>query len=229
VKPLGKDGFLRFYDEMAPRDRRAVLLGLAVILPALVYFLGVRPYLAALSDVRDLTFIAQQGLRSDLDLLESAEELPEAARRAQEKAFEVESRMLRARSLVLAEGELTDLLEASAYHSRVLLEEIRGGELTRGEEPPPGLSVVRLHLRGESDLEGVLTFLDQLEKSALLLRVRGLALEPEVSRPDSDEEDEGSRDPVPTGVVEFQMIVDGFARGEGMPESQEALRSGMIE
>ena len=93
----------------------------------------------------------------------------------------------------------------------------------------PGLSVVRLHLRGESDLEGVLTFLDQLEKSDLLLRIRGLALEPEVSRSGSDEEGQGSGDPVPTGVVGFQMIVDGFARGEGMPESQETSRSGRMD
>jgi len=229
VKSLGRDGFLRIFDQMSSRDRRAVFMGLAVLLPALVYVLGVRPYLTALMSVREQTFQAQGLLARELDLLERADELPQAAQRARETARGVESRMLRARSLLLAEGELTDFLEAAAYHSRVLLEEIRGGELARGEEPPPGLSMVRLHLRGESDLEGVLTFLDQLEKSDLLLRIRGLALEPEVSRPDSDEEDQGSRNPVPTGVVGFQMIVDGFAQGEGMPESQESSRSGRMD
>jgi len=229
MRPLGREGFLRIFDQMSSRDRRAVFLGLAVLLPALVYAFGIRPYLAALTDVREQTFQAQGLLARELELLERADELPETARLAREVASGVEGRMLQARSLVLAEAELTDFLEAAAYHSRVLLEEIRGGELARGEEPPSGLSLVRLHLRGESDLEGVLTFLDQLEKSDLLLRVRGLALEPEVSRPGSDEEDQGSRDPVPTGVVGFQMIVDGFAQGEGMPESQEASRSGRMD
>jgi hypothetical protein len=229
MMPMGRDGFLRLFEGMSSRDRRALFLGMAVLVPALVYVLGVRPYLAALSDVREQTFSERELLARELALLESGDELPEAARRAEKDALKVESRMLRARSLVLAEGELTDFLEASAYHSRVLLEEIRGGELARGEEPPPGLAVVRLHLRGESDLEGVLTFLDQLEKSEMLLRVRGLALEPEVSRPDGGEEDQGSRDPVPTGVVQFQMIVDGFARGEELPESQAGLRSGMSD
>jgi hypothetical protein len=229
MRPLGREGFLRMFDQMSSRDRRAVFLGLAVLLPALVYALGVRPYLTALADVREQTFQAQGLLARELELLERAGELPEAARLAREVASGVQGRMLQARSLVLAEGELTDFLEAAAYRSRVLLEEIRGGELARGEEPPPGLSLVRMHLRGESDLEGVLTFLDQLEKSHLLLRIRGLALEPEVSRPDSEEEDQGSRDPVPTGVVEFQMIVDGFALGEGMLESQESSPSGRMD
>jgi hypothetical protein len=211
--------FLRVLDGMSPRDRRAVLLGLAVAVPVFLYMLGVRPYRAALADVRERVFQEQELLARELALLETADELPEAAGRAEGVAREVESRMLRARSLVLAEGELTDFLEAAAYHSRVLLEDIRGGELARGEEPPSGLALVRLHLRGESDLEGVLTFLDQLEKSQLLLRVRGLALEPETSRPESDGDEEEARDPVPTGVVQFQMIVDGFALEGGNPES----------
>ena len=229
MKSLGRDGFLRIFDQMSSKDRRAVLLGLVVMLPALAYVFAVRPYRTALADVREQAFQEQELLARELDLLERADELPQATRRAREQARGVESRMLRARSLLLAEGELTDFLEAAASHSNVLLEEIRGGELARGEEPPQGLSMVRLHLRGESDLEGVLTFLDQLEKSDLLLRIRGLALEPEVSRPDSEEEGQGSRDPVPTGVVGFQMIVDGFAQGEGMPESQESSRSGRMD
>ena len=136
--------------------------------------------------------------------------------------------MLQAPSAVLAEGELTEFLETSAYRSRVLLEEIRSGELARGEESPPGLSVIRLHLRGESDLQGMLTFLGEIESSHLLLRVRGLALEPEVARPESDDEDQGPREAIPTGVVTFQLILDGFAHPEGEAEAQSlaASRSG---
>jgi hypothetical protein len=159
--------------------------------------------------------VAEQELLSrELALLESAESLAEEISRAREEAQGQEGRLVQATEGVMAEGELTGFLQGAAFRSRVLLEEIRGGELGRGEEPPPGLSVVRLHLRGESDLEGVLTFLDELEKSQLLIRIRGLALEPEVARPESDEEEGGNRDPIPTGVVEFQLIVDGFARLE---------------
>jgi hypothetical protein len=207
-------GFLML-NGLALRDRRAILLGLGLLLPAAVWVLGVKPYRAALEDVRDRVVVEKGLLARELALLETAPMLPEKIRRAEAEAAVFEDRLVRAASGVLAEGELTDFLEESAFRSRVLLEEIRGGELGRGEEPPPGLSVVRLHLRGESDLEGVLTFLDEIEKSRLLLRVRGLALEPKVSRPASnDESNNDNREAVPTGVVGFQLIVDGFARVE---------------
>jgi hypothetical protein len=198
---------------MAQRDRRAILLGLGILLPAVAYVLGVKPYRVALEGVRDRVTAERELLTREVALLAAGPTLPEELQQAGAEAAVFEDRMVRAASGELAEGDLIDFLEGSAFRSRVLLEEIRGGELGRGEEPPPGLSVVRLHLRGESDLEGVLTFLDEIEKSRLFLRVRGLALEPEVSRPNSDN-NENSMNPTPTGVVGFQLIVDGFARVE---------------
>lgn len=208
-----KRGFL-LLGGLNPRDRRAILLGLGILLPAAGYVLGWKPYQVALEDVRDRVVAEQELLTRELEVMKTSGALPEEIRTARSEADLYEEKLVRAVSGVLAEAELTDFLEASASRNRVLLEEIRGGELGRGEEPPPGLSVVRLHLRGESDLEGVLTFLDEIEKSQLLIRIRGMALEPEVARPESDDEEGGSRTAVPTGVVEFQLIVDGFARLE---------------
>ena len=218
-------GFL-LLNGLASRDRRAIYLGLGILLPAVVYVLGVRPYRAALEEVRDQTVAEEELLARELALLTRAPELPGELKMAEARAAVFEDRMLRGASGVLAEAELTDSLESSALRSRVLLEEIRGGDLGRGEEPPPGLSLVRLHIRGESDLEGVLTFLGEIEKSRLLLRVRGLALEPEVARPEAEENDNRPREAIPTGVVTFQIIVDGFARPEGDPDEQESPRPG---
>ena len=150
-------GFL-LLNGMASRDRRAVLLGLGILLPAMAYVLGVKPYRAALEGVRDRVIAEQELLSRELALLSDGPTLPGELQQAEAQAAVFEDRMVRAASGVLAESELTDFLEGSAFRSRVLLEEIRGGELGRGEEPPPGLSVVRLHLRGESDLEGSLLF-----------------------------------------------------------------------
>jgi len=206
-------GFL-LLGSLNSRDRRAILLGLCILLPAAGYVLAWKPYRAALEDARDRVAAEQELLSRELEVLEASGTLQADIQHARAEADVHEEKLVRAVSGVLAEAELTDFLESSASASRVLLEEIRGGELGRGEEPPPGLSVVRLHLRGESDLEGVLTFLDEIEKSRLLVRIRGLALEPEVARPESDENEGGNRTAVPTGVVEFQLIVDGFARLE---------------
>lgn len=223
----GYRGFLP-WRSLNPRDRRAILLGLVAVIPALAYVLVVRPYRSALADVRDRAAAEQELLERELALLASAPGIPEAIRKAEEAAVRAEDRMLRAPGPVLAEEELTDFLEDSAFRSRVLLEEIRGGELARGEEPPPGLGIVRLHLRGESDLQGILSFLNEIETTRLLLRVRGLALDPEVARPESPEE-EGPREAVPTGVVTFQLIIDGYSRPEGAPDEQATLRPGPAE
>jgi hypothetical protein len=214
MKATDRRGFL-LLNGLAPRDRRAILLGLAVLLPSVTYVLGVKPYRAALADVRDRVEMQRRALEGELGLLAAAPTLPLELESAEAEADVYEDKLVQAPTGILAEGELSDFLESAAVRSRVLLEGIRSGELGRGEEPPPGLSVVRLHLSGESDLEGVLTFLDEIEKSQLFLRVRGMALEPEVARPESDgDENNQRRDPVPTGVVGFQLIVDGFTRPE---------------
>ena len=220
MRVSARDGFLRL-NGLDPRDRRAILLGLAVLLPSLAWVFAVRPYREALDNLKDRVSAEQELLVRELALLEMAPTLPEVIRQAEEDIARAMERTLRGPSAVLAEGELTGFLGRSAVENRVLLEEIRTGELGRGEEPPFGLSVVRLHLRGESDLQGILSFLDQIEKSRLLLSVRGLALEPETARPESNDEEDGNREAVPTGVVSFQLIIDGYSRserGEGVDE-----------
>lgn len=213
-------GFL-LLNGLSPRDRRAILIGLAILVPAALYVLGVKPYRSALEGARDRVSAERELLARELALLESSDSFPEAIQRAQEQADLFEDRLVRAASGELAEGELTDFLERSALRSRVLLEEIRSGELGRGEAAPAGLEVVRLHLRGESDLEGVLTFLDAIETSRLLLRVRGLALEPQVARSESGDEEDSQGAPMPTGVIEFQLIIDGFARLDEVARAEE--------
>jgi len=219
---LGGRRVFPFLEGLAPRDRRALLLGLVVAIPAVAWVFGVRPYSRTLEDVQDRVAAERELLARELALVESGPELPDRVRAAEESAARAGSRMLGASSQLLAEAELTGFLEQAASQERVLLEEILSGELGRGEEPPPGLTVVRLHLRGESDLEGILRFLDRIERSQILIRVRGLALEPEVARPDATEDDPVRRAAVPTGVVGFQLIVDGFAEPEAGSEGPES-------
>ena len=72
----------------------------------------------------------------------------------------------------------------------------------------------RLFLKLDMPLERdtVLNFLDRIERSGLLLRIRGLALEPELARAEANGREENAPAlSLPTGVVGFQLIVDGFA------------------
>jgi len=132
-------------------------------------------------------------------------------------------RLVTAANAALAERELTEQLESVAFANRVLLQGLRSIEPARGEEPPPGLRAVRLEVRGESDMEGVLSFLREVETSPLLLKVAGMSLQPEMARPPATRgrgrnEDRGP--PRPTGVVEFVMIIEAYAQVEnegGLP------------
>ncbi len=61
-------GFL-LLNGLTPRDRRAILVGLGILLPAVAYVLGVRPYRAALEGVRDRVAAERELLTRELALL----------------------------------------------------------------------------------------------------------------------------------------------------------------
>ena len=215
---------LRALDRLAPGDRRAVLLGLGVMVSAVVIIFGVRPSYGALTDARELLAVERGVLARELQLLESAAVLPKHIEEALRKTAAVDLRLLEAPSRILAEGQLTDLLESSAVLSRVLLREIESIAPARGEEPPPGTETLRLSVSGESDLEGVLTFLDALESGLLLIRVTGLALEPVLARPETNGDSQS--EPIPTGVVEFQLIIESYLKTDGAAAEAEPVREG---
>ena len=204
---------LRALDRLAPRDRRALLLGIGIIASVASIVFGVRPFYQALTDARERLTLEREVLARELQLLESAAVLPKRIEEALRKTAAVDLRLLEAASGILAEAQLTRLLESSAVLSRVLLREIESIAPPRGVEPPPGAETLRLSVRGESDLEGVLTFLDALESGLLLVRVTGFALEPVLERPDTDDGPQG--EPIPTGVVEFQLIIESYLKIDG--------------
>jgi hypothetical protein len=199
------------------RDRRAILLGLAVLLPVLLYVAAVRPYRAALADVRDRIAAERALLEREETLVAHAGTLPPTVAALQERAAGAERRLVSAANVPLAEAEVTGFLEELAQLSRVLLQELRGVESRRGgarssarasrdqAENVGALRAIRLSVRGESDLEGVLTFLSRLENSPLLLRIAELSIEPQF------EGTARTGDRRPSGVVTFALIVEAFA------------------
>jgi hypothetical protein len=192
------------------RDRRAVVIGLIVLVPALLYTGAVRPYRSALQEVRDRTTTERALLAREEALLASAATLPHTVEAASTRAHAASTRLVRASNMPLAEAELTGLLESVAALSRVLLQEMRAVEpRTRAaDDVAPSLRVLRLAVRGESDLEGVLTFLQRIENNPLLLRVVELSLEPVY---------EGSAragDRRNTGVIQFAITIEAFAPAE---------------
>ena len=191
---------------MNPRDRRAVLLGIAVLAPALLFVAVVRPYRAALTDIRDRTASEMALLQREEALLGMAGSLPDNVHDMEDRARRTTNRLVRAANVPLAEAEITSMLESIAALSRVLLQEMGGVDIPRSRsavDSTSSIRALRLSVRGESDLEGVLTFLQRIESNPLLLRIVELTIEPNY---------EGDRDErVATGVVQFTIVVEAYA------------------
>lgn len=191
---------------LSARDRRAVLLGLAVLAPALLFIGIVRPYRAALADLRDRTAAELALLEREEALLASAAALPASVQDAQARARRAADLLVRAPNVPLAEAEVTTMLETIASLSRVLLQEMRAVEargVRAAVDSTASIRPLRLSLRGESDLEGVLTFLQRIETNPMLLRIVELTIEP-VYEGDPDAR-------VATGVVQLAVIIEAFA------------------
>lgn len=207
---------------IAERDRRAILIGLAIIAPAVLYVAAVRPYRAALSDVRTQTEAQRGLLQRELGLLANATTMPAALNEARTQVFRAEARLVRANNQPLAEAQLTRYVEEQAAASRVLLQELRSVQLTRRDQVPNGLRLIRVALTGESDLEGVVRFLNRLESGTLLISIKQLTLERneprETSSRSQNSRARAARPLNPEGVMQFSAVIDAFASATGTVE-----------
>lgn len=184
------------------RDRRAVLIGLAVLLPALLWIAAVRPMRASLAALNERIDAERALLEREEALIAAAPVLPGLADDARKRSERATQRLVRAANMPLAEAEVTGFLQNVALLSRVLLQEVRSVDPPRGEEDVTGsIRPLRLALRGESDLEGVLTFLQRIETSPLLLRIAELSIEPSIQRGEDARAD---------GAVQLTIVVHAF-------------------
>lgn len=200
---------------LADRDRRAVLIGLAVLMPALLWIGVARPYRAALSQLETRVASERALLEREEGLLAAAPEMPARAEAARERAAHATQRLVRAANMPLAEAEVTGFLQDVALLSRVLLQEVGSVQAPREEQEETGsIRPLRLSVRGESDLEGVLTFLHRIETAPLLLRIAEISIEPAPQR-----EDEARMD----GAVQVNLVLHAFVPAETdlSPYSQE--------
>ncbi|MEX0892841.1 MAG: type II secretion system protein GspM [Gemmatimonadota bacterium] len=195
---------------LGERDRRALLLGAAVLLPALLWAGAVRPYTAALQDVRDRLSTERALLAREQGLVATAAELPARLTDAERLAAASGERLVRASNRPLAEAALTGTLEHVASASRVLLQGVRGVEPVDAPTAPAGVVAVQVAVQGESDVAGLTRFLHRIESSPLLMRVRALDVRP---RAGSGRERAGPA-PEEMGVVAFSFVVEAYAPAE---------------
>lgn len=183
---------------LSPQDRRAILLGLLVVIPALGWVGAVRPWWHRVQTTREALDTEWTLLERERKLLEDAPSLPDLIGSTDLALRRKQARLVRYPNTALAEAAIAGHLEESAAANRVLLLEARGLQPAPQEMPMGGLRPIRLQVRAESDFEGILNFLNSLEGDPLLLSITALSIRPE-------------DDP---GVMTIEAIIEAYTAAE---------------
>lgn len=162
---------------LSPRDRRALLIGLALLVPALAWIGVARPYVETLHDLHDRIASERALLEREKAVMREAHTFPDRIAVARQALRRWNASFVSSANLALAEAEVTGWLEEIARENRFLLEEVRSVARPPGSETPAGLRPMRLSVRGESDFEGILRFLHAMEQDPMLVRIVGLSVE----------------------------------------------------
>jgi hypothetical protein len=184
---------------LSSRDRRALRIAAVVLLPSLGWVYGVRPYLESLSAMRDQVVIESATLARERALIAERVRNPGLQRDVEKTAQSTAPRLFEGRDAVIASAELASYVTETAERSRVNLQQAATRPMI---STAPGVRMLRIEIRGESDLEGILAFLNALETGYKLVRFDKL----DISRaPGSSTEEDGFE------TLTFAATVSGFA------------------
>jgi hypothetical protein len=152
---------------LSPRDRRALRLAAIILLPSLGWVYGARPYIESLGAMRDQVVTERATLSRERTLLAEQLRNPGSQRDLEKVAQSTAPRLFEGRDAVIASAELASYVTETAERARVNLQQAATRPMISAA---PGVRLLRIEIRGESDLEGILAFLNALETGYKLVR-----------------------------------------------------------
>jgi hypothetical protein len=203
---------------LSARDRRALTIAAAATAAMLTWTLGLSPFLDSVAHARERLDATRDMVARERQLLAEAGSFQELWQAAAALLLETAPRLFGGDSDGAAGAAFAGYLQAMAKQERVFLLQL---------EPLPtaaatgGLTALGVRLRGESDLEGMLRFLDDIEAGPKLVRVTQLQIDRASGRP-------GGAD---AGVLTFQLTAVSYALAgprpgdSGEPRRQRQERS----
>lgn len=187
------------------RDKRILRLAAYILVPSLGYVYGVKPYLASMESMRDQVVTEHDALARERVLIAAHAENPDGQRASDAAVLKATPLLFTGRDDIIASAELATYVTQVAQKARVNL-------LQAGTRPTvvsaTGVRMLRIEIRGESDLQGILTLLNMLETGTKLVRFEKL----DISRsPGRRTEDEGFE------TLTMAATVSAFAIADGAP------------
>jgi hypothetical protein len=192
------------WSTMSAKDRRAVILGAIIVLPALLFIYGVRPYRTAMAETRDELETARLALSREKAAVVAKPTAPGGQALTDSALVLVGPRLFEGRDDAIASAQLAAYLGTVARRSRVLMEDANTRPSTTSAE---GIRTLRVEVRAESDIQGITTFLHSLESGQKLVRVDRL----EISRVPGLEDKNGFE------TLSIAATIVGFAFTGGKP------------
>jgi hypothetical protein len=197
---------------MSPKDRRALILGLVILLPSLFYVFGVRRYLAAVKETRQHVTDERKRLSQELAAIAAAKENPQLQHIADSSWKAMSPRIFSGSDNVAASTDLMSLVGEVALQQNVNLRQEALGATTVDVN---GVRTLTVDIQGETDIQGLLGFLEAIERNDKLMRVDRIRVTRPIAKPDAD------------GVQTIQIAasIAGFAIQEGPVVPDKPLRS----
>lgn len=196
------------WSRLAPKDRRAVLVGAAILVPVLAFSLAGKPYFHGRAALAEQIHEQEELLRREFALVQSVSSLSGGLTDATRALADARPRLFPARDPLAATAILVSSVSEHARQQGVLIEAI---ESRPAESLPDGLMAVQVDMHGRGDLEGLLRWLDAIETGPRLLRVEQLS----VSRVGS----EFPGDSLDAETLSFAAIVRGFLLAPAIADS----------
>ena len=163
----------RWLSAMSDRDRRALLIGAALVVPALLFAAVIRPWWRADSQLRE-DIAAQRDLLSRERNLVAAGDLKSVMREANATFVVATRRLYAAPEPVSATAALARDVRRALDDAGLETQRLEARESDVGAD---GLRQITVEINAEGDLGAVLSALSMLESNARLIRVRRLGLD----------------------------------------------------
>lgn len=166
---------------MSPGDRRALILGAAIIVPSLFFVFGVKPYRAALADVEQQLSVERDAFSRERAAVSAARRNPLMQHVADSAMQAMSPRLFAGRDDVMASAEVASYLGEVARGNHVWLQDASTRPATALDG---GVRALHVEIRGESDLRGILAFVKTLESGSKFIRVQRLDISTQPGRSD---------------------------------------------
>ena len=139
-----------------------------MLLPFAVYLWGVRPYRAALSEARDRLATERETLARERGAVATARRNPELQHMTDSVLQVMQPQLFEGRDDVMASSELAAYLGDIAQRHHVWMQDAATRPATSTTN---GVRTLHVEIRAESDFQGILSYLQALERGDKLVRI----------------------------------------------------------